>query len=120
MTSSFQCRGHRFNPWLEKFHMLWGVAKKKKNHGVLFFCGLGAPAPATGHPLHLYGPPLWKTRGHGTRHYGSGRVAGLQRPCRCPAAVRTWSSLEGMVSRLLRISAFRSQWEKAQRFGDIE
>ena len=27
-TSSFQCKGHRFNPWLGKFHMPWDAVKK--------------------------------------------------------------------------------------------
>ena len=29
-TLHFHCRGYTFNPWWAKFHMLWGVAKKKK------------------------------------------------------------------------------------------
>ena len=30
----FQCRGHRFDPWLGKFCMPWGV--EKKNLGILY------------------------------------------------------------------------------------
>ena len=30
-TLGFHCNGHRFDPWSGKFHMLRGVAKKRKN-----------------------------------------------------------------------------------------
>ena len=30
MTPHFHCKGHRFDPWLGKFHMPQGVGKKKK------------------------------------------------------------------------------------------
>ena len=29
-TLSFLCRGLGFDPWSEKFYMLWGIAKEKK------------------------------------------------------------------------------------------
>ena len=28
-TLPFQCRGHGFDPWMGKFHMLLGMAKNK-------------------------------------------------------------------------------------------
>ena len=31
-TPRFHFRGHRFDPWLGKFHMLWGVAKEKNKN----------------------------------------------------------------------------------------
>ena len=31
-TLHFHCRGYTFNPWWAKFHMLWGLEKKKKKN----------------------------------------------------------------------------------------
>ena len=97
MTPSFQCRGHRFNSWLEKFHMLWGVAKKKKRtREFCSFAGWGLQHQPEGILSTYTGPLLFgrlKDMALGARALGG--LLGSRDPCRCPAAVRTWSSLEG-------------------------
>ena len=32
----FRCRGHRFDPWLGKFHIPYNMAKKKHKNCLLF------------------------------------------------------------------------------------